>query len=104
MCIFADQMHRKLGRLMSTMSRTSSTRSASHTHEDERPPEAEDAEEEEPPPVSMITILKKNKPEWPYIFIGSVGSIVIGCAMPIFGVLFGNILGVSNGHEKQTEN
>lgn len=89
-----DQMQRKLGRLMSTVSRTSSTRSASHTHEDERPAEVEDDEEEKPPPISMITILKKNMPEWPYILIGSVGSLVIGCATPIFGVLFGDILGV----------
>lgn len=104
MYVFADQMHGKLGRLMSTVSRTSSTRSASHTHEDERPPEVEDDEAEKPPPISMITILKKNMPEWPYILIGSVGSIVIGCAMPIFGVLFGDIVGVSNEHEKQTAN
>jgi ATP-binding cassette subfamily B (MDR/TAP) protein 1 len=84
----------KLGRLMRTVSRTSSTGSASHIHEDERLPVMEDAEEEEPPPISMLTILKKNMPEWQYIVLGSVGSIIIGFAMPIFGVLFGGILGV----------
>jgi len=89
-----DQEDRKLGRLMSTVSRTSSTGSASHTHEDERTPMVEDAEEEEPPPISMLTILKKNMPEWPYILMGSVGAIVTGFAMPIFGVLFGDIIGV----------
>jgi len=96
MYICADEVDSKLGRLMRTVSRTSSSRSASHTHEDERSPVVEDAEEEEPPPISMLTILKKNSPEWPYIILGSVGSIVMGFAMPIFGVLFGSIIGVSN--------
>jgi hypothetical protein len=93
--ICADGAHRKLDRLMSTVSRTSSTGSASHTHEDERP-QVEDAEEEEPPPISMMTILKKNMPEWPFILLGCVGAMVTGFAMPVFGVLFGDILGVSN--------
>jgi hypothetical protein len=93
MYICADQV---FGKLMRTVSRTSSTRSASHTHEDERMPVIEDDEEEDPPQISMLTILKKNMPEWPYIVLGSVGSIIIGFAMPIFGVLFGGILGVSN--------
>jgi len=96
MYICAEQGDGKLGRLMRTVSKTSSTGSASHTHEDERMPVIEDAEEEDPPPISMLTILKKNMPEWKYIFLGCVGSIIIGFAMPIFGVLFGGILGVSN--------
>jgi len=96
MYICADLEDGKLGRLMRTVSRTSSTGSASHIHEDERLPVMEDAEEEEPPPISMLTILKKNMPEWQYIVLGSVGSIIIGFAMPIFGVLFGGILGVSD--------
>jgi hypothetical protein len=65
-------------------------------HEDERPTMIEDTEETQPPPVSMMKILQKNMPEWPYILVGSLGSLVMGCAMPIFGVLFGDILGVSN--------
>jgi hypothetical protein len=96
MCTYADKAHKKLGRLMSTGSRASSTGSDVHTHEEERPPVVEDAEEEEPPPISMMTILKKNMPEWPYILLGSVGSVVIGFAMPLFAVLFGDIIGVSN--------
>jgi hypothetical protein len=94
--ICAEQVDRKLSRLMSTVSRTSSTGSASHTHEDEGSPMVDDAEDEEPPEISMLTILKKNMPEWPYILLGSVGSLIVGFAMPIFGVLFGNIIGVSN--------
>jgi hypothetical protein len=96
MCIYADKAHKKLGRLMSIVSRASSTGSDIHTHEEERSPVVADAEEEEPPPISMMTILKKNMPEYPYILLGSFGSIVIGFAMPLFAVLFGDILGVSN--------
>ena len=94
--ICAEQVNRKLGRPLSTVSRTSSTKSASHTHEEEGSPLVDDAEDEEPPQISMLTILKKNMPEWPYILLGSVGSLVVGFAMPIFGVLFGSIIGVSN--------
>jgi hypothetical protein len=36
--------------------------------------------------------------------LGSVGSLIVGFAMPIFGVLFGNIIGVSNWHKIQTAN
>lgn len=89
-----DKAHKKLGRLMSIVSRASSTGSDIHTHEEERSPVVADAEEEEPPPISMMTILKKNMPEYPYILLGSFGSIVIGFAMPLFAVLFGDILGV----------
>jgi hypothetical protein len=77
------------------MSRTSAGSNVS-IHEDERPTVIEDIEEPQPPPVSMMKILKKNMPEWPFILTGSIGSIVMGFAMPIFGVLFGDILGVSN--------
>jgi len=102
--ICADQEDIAFGRLMRTVSRSSSTRSAIHTHEDERTPVIEDDEEEEPPPISMFTILKKNMPEWPYILLGSIGSIVVGFAMPIFGVLFGDIIGVSKLREIQAAN
>jgi hypothetical protein len=81
----------RLGRMART-----STGSDFSIHEDERPAMIEDIEEQQPPPVSMMRILKKNMPEWPFILIGSLGSIVMGFAMPIFGVLFGDILGVSN--------
>jgi hypothetical protein len=94
MCACTDK-RKGHGRLTSIGSRASSTASDFHTHEDQIPPVIEGDEENAPPPVSMMTILKKNKPEWPFIVLGSLGSIVIGFAMPIFGVLFGDILGVS---------
>jgi hypothetical protein len=65
-------------------------------HVDERPAVVEDNEEEPPPPVSVIRILKKNMPEWPQLLIGSLASIVVSSVAPIFVVLFGDILRVSN--------
>lgn len=35
-----------------------------------------------------------NKIEWPYITIGSVCSVLMGAAMPLFAILFGEIVGV----------
>ncbi|KAH8413681.1 hypothetical protein KR222_003542 [Zaprionus bogoriensis] len=42
----------------------------------------------------MMGIIKMNKPEWPQITIGCISSIIMGCAMPVFAVLFGSILQV----------
>jgi hypothetical protein len=53
-------------------------------------------EEEPPPPVSVTRILKKNMPEWPQILVGSLASIVVSSTVPIFVVLFGDILKVSS--------
>jgi hypothetical protein len=97
----------RLGRVGITGKRTSAgsgSGSDFSIHEDENPTVTEDIEEQQPPPVSMIRILQKNMPEWPFILIGSIGSIVMGFAMPIFGVLFGDILGVSNLNENTSYN
>nr|ADC97877.1 ATP-binding cassette transporter [Chrysomela tremula] len=43
--------------------------------------------------MRLIDVIKMNAPEWPQIVVASIGSTVIGCAMPIFSVLFGSIIG-----------
>ena len=35
-----------------------------------------------------------NAPEWPYILVGLLGSVVMGGAMPVYAILFGEVLGV----------
>nr|CAD7429698.1 unnamed protein product [Timema monikensis] len=45
-------------------------------------------------PSSMMEVLRHNKPEWLYILIGSMCSIVMGASMPVFAILFGDILGI----------
>ncbi|KAF4531677.1 hypothetical protein B566_EDAN011836 [Ephemera danica] len=44
--------------------------------------------------VPLTKILATNKPEWPYILAGCICSIIVGFSMPLFAVIFGNILGV----------
>ncbi|XP_046390850.1 ATP-dependent translocase ABCB1-like [Ischnura elegans] len=44
--------------------------------------------------ASLTQIIKLNKPEWVYILIGGLTSGVMGCSMPVFSIIFGDILGV----------
>ncbi|XP_011185431.1 ATP-dependent translocase ABCB1 [Zeugodacus cucurbitae] len=43
---------------------------------------------------SLWPILKMNTPEWPQLLCGVLSSAIMGCAMPVFAVLFGEILEV----------
>ena len=50
--------------------------------------------EEDLPEVDAMRVIKMNLPEWPYILLGLLGSIVMGGAMPVYAILFGEVLGV----------
>ncbi|XP_063931284.1 ATP-dependent translocase ABCB1-like isoform X2 [Zophobas morio] len=43
---------------------------------------------------SIISILKVNKPEWFYIMVGCITSVITGAALPVYGLVFGDIIGV----------
>lgn len=45
--------------------------------------------------MSLWKVSQLNSKEWPQILIGSISSLIMGGAMPIFAVLFGEIIGVS---------
>ncbi|XP_073710881.1 bile salt export pump isoform X1 [Misgurnus anguillicaudatus] len=45
----------------------------------------------EPAPVTRI--LKYNRPEWPYMLLGSVGAAINGSVNPVYALLFSQILG-----------
>ncbi|XP_055920973.1 ATP-dependent translocase ABCB1 [Eupeodes corollae] len=47
---------------------------------------------EEESSYSLVAVMKLNKTEWPQILAGSISSIIMGCAMPAFALLFGGIL------------
>ena len=49
----------------------------------------------EPGPV--MRVLRYNRPEWPYMLLGSLGAAVNGSVNPIYAILFSQILGVSIG-------
>ncbi|XP_001975658.3 multidrug resistance protein 1A [Drosophila erecta] len=42
----------------------------------------------------MSEVMRMNKPEWLQILVGCISSVIMGCAMPVFAVLFGSILQV----------
>ncbi len=39
-------------------------------------------------------VLKTNSPEWPYIAVGLVSSVIMGASMPIYAILFGEVMGI----------
>lgn len=56
---------------------------------------AEDEKDEEKlDNLSLWDIVKLNNAEWPQIFVGCLSSFVMGATMPIFAILFGEIIGV----------
>ncbi|XP_051576241.1 ATP-dependent translocase ABCB1-like isoform X2 [Myxocyprinus asiaticus] len=56
--------------------------------------EEKQTEEEKVPEVSFLTVLKLNKPEWPYIVIGVFCAIINGALQPAFAIIFSKIIAV----------
>uniref|UniRef100_A0A8C1GEF7 ATP-binding cassette, sub-family B (MDR/TAP), member 11a n=1 Tax=Cyprinus carpio TaxID=7962 RepID=A0A8C1GEF7_CYPCA len=46
----------------------------------------------------VARILKYNRPEWPYMLLGSLGAAINGSVNPIYALLFSEILGVRHTH------
>uniref|UniRef100_A0A1B0D289 ABC-type xenobiotic transporter n=1 Tax=Phlebotomus papatasi TaxID=29031 RepID=A0A1B0D289_PHLPP len=44
--------------------------------------------------VSMWKVMKWNKQEWPYIVVGSIASVIMGAAMPLFALIFGESINI----------
>uniref|UniRef100_A0A3Q1EGM2 ATP-binding cassette, sub-family B (MDR/TAP), member 11a n=1 Tax=Acanthochromis polyacanthus TaxID=80966 RepID=A0A3Q1EGM2_9TELE len=55
--------------------------------------ELEDDEDEHVEPAPVARILKYNRPEWPYMLLGSLGAAVNGSVNPIYALLFSQVLG-----------
>lgn len=49
--------------------------------------------------ISIMKILELNKQEWPYILPACLTSIIVGCSMPLFSILFGDVIGVLSGRD-----
>ena len=49
------------------------------------------ADDEELPKVDGLRILKTNGPEWFYILLGAVASVIMGASMPVYAILFGEV-------------
>ncbi|KAG9276077.1 multidrug resistance protein 1-like isoform X3 [Astyanax mexicanus] len=50
--------------------------------------------EEKVPEIPFGRILALNKPEWPYVMVGTLASLVGGAVYPCVGILFAKIIGV----------
>ncbi|KAJ3591657.1 hypothetical protein NHX12_006789 [Muraenolepis orangiensis] len=44
-------------------------------------------------PAPVLRVLRYNKPEWPYMLLGSLGAAINGSVNPIYAILFSQILG-----------
>ena len=53
-----------------------------------------DESDDDLPKIDMWRIIKRNRPEYGYIFIGVLASGAMGAVMPLFGIIFGDVLGV----------
>ncbi|XP_054720793.1 ATP-dependent translocase ABCB1-like [Uloborus diversus] len=53
--------------------------------------EQEQGEQDAP---SQTRLLKTCAPEWPYILVGGIAAIIMGLFTPIYGIVFGDILGI----------
>lgn len=42
----------------------------------------------------LLRLMKYNRPEWGYIFAGAFGSFLIGLCMPIYAVVYGEVVGI----------
>lgn len=51
-------------------------------------------EEQYDAPLSRIIAL--NKPEWLHVLVGCIAATAVGCALPLFAILFGEVYGVSS--------
>lgn len=51
-------------------------------------------EEEDVKKVSLIEIVKKNKPEWKYLVLGIFGASLFGLYPALYGLSLGGIFGV----------
>ncbi|XP_072535197.1 ATP-dependent translocase ABCB1-like [Salminus brasiliensis] len=79
-----------LRRSISLRSRRSrnSTKAQSKRHKKDQ------KEEEKAPDVPFGRILALNKPEWPYLLVGTLASFVGGAVYPCVAILFAKIIGV----------
>ncbi|XP_024123995.1 ATP-binding cassette, sub-family B (MDR/TAP), member 4 [Oryzias melastigma] len=58
-------------------------------------------EDEDVPAVSFFRVLKLNKSEWPFIFVGTFCAIINGAIQPVFAILFSKIIAVFAEPDKE---
>ncbi|KAH8277612.1 hypothetical protein KR018_002116 [Drosophila ironensis] len=54
------------------------------------------------PKISFVQLMKLNSPEWRFIVVGSIASVMHGATFPLWGLFFGDFFGVlSNGDDDE---
>lgn len=53
--------------------------------------------------VSIWKIFKLNKPEWGYITLGVIGSILLGLSTPVYAMVYGELMGLLDPSLQQDE-
>ncbi|XP_002061354.3 multidrug resistance protein homolog 49 [Drosophila willistoni] len=48
----------------------------------------------EKPKISFLNLMRLNAPEWPFMAVGCVASVMHGATFPLFGLFFGNFFGI----------
>ncbi|KAK3887408.1 hypothetical protein Pcinc_008524 [Petrolisthes cinctipes] len=86
----APSVRRSIRRRSSTRS---SKRRARRTKKKTTHKKDDDDEDDDYKPVPVGEILKMNSSEWPYIVGGIIGSAVQGVTIPLYAVMFGDVLG-----------
>ncbi|XP_004464362.4 ATP-binding cassette sub-family B member 5 [Dasypus novemcinctus] len=52
------------------------------------------------PEVSLLKILKLNKPEWPSVVLGTLASVLNGTVHPVFSIIFAKIITMFENNDK----
>ncbi|XP_075413697.1 ATP-binding cassette sub-family B member 5 [Tenrec ecaudatus] len=52
------------------------------------------------PEVSLLKIMKLNKPEWPFVVLGTLASVLNGTVHPVLAIIFAKILTVFGKNDK----
>ncbi|XP_041479457.1 ATP-dependent translocase ABCB1-like [Lytechinus variegatus] len=85
-----DSKH-QTDKLARQLSRQKSRHMSTSSNQDKKKDETEE-EEEEIPKASYWEVLKLNAPEWYLIAIGCFFSAILGVTMPVFAILFSEII------------
>ncbi|XP_069815586.1 ATP-dependent translocase ABCB1-like isoform X2 [Dendropsophus ebraccatus] len=83
-------------------------RSTRHANVQKTPEEEEkkaekdkDEKVDEVPPVSVLKIMRLNKPEWPYFVVGIISAAINGATQPAFAIIFSKIIAIFAGPEDE---
>ncbi|XP_049818455.1 ATP-dependent translocase ABCB1-like isoform X2 [Aethina tumida] len=57
-------------------------------------------EVDQPNKGSLLKIMKMNSPEWLIILVGCLASIISGASLPVYALVFGDIVGVLSNQDK----